>query len=601
MSAVQEIDGAAPDPVVVGGLESETLYSVIGVIASSPDLDRVLSGVVDALTRATRCHACFVYLRRGDRLRLRAASKVYAQAVGQVEFGLDEGLAGWVAARNRPAFIRENALDDPRTNYVPQLEEERFQSMVAVPISSRSGVVMGVIVLHTIAPREFDERTLNLLTHAAPLLAGVIENAQLYEDARRRVATLSALSTLSQRIAAVADREELYAEATRGLRSLLGSDEVRLYMLDPELRRLELVATDPPRPHAPIEPADASAVLLELLQQRGHRDEASTQRVRTALSIDDVAVEVRVAALAAGGEHLGVLVSTAGRMTGDDTEELLRAIANQTAVGLKKAELIERLTEESLVRSLFSALERADTPAAELAAHRARCDLRRPHVLCHVRRPAAGDAALGWMRVADRLERGLRRQIPGTLCDVGPDRIRAFLPLPAGGSERELAALDETLDRLAKAEGIAIGRGDVHSGPESSAPDGLHEAADAAQVCAALRPGGGAMAYRDMGAYRYLVHLLDRDDADDRHIAAIRTLSDYDHRRGSQLVATLEQYLEDRRSVTETARTLMIHPNTLRQRLDRMEALTRLDLAREDLLALELALKLARLREPGAH
>src|ERR671923_2262675 len=111
-------------------LQSETLYAVIGVVASSPDLDRVLEGIVDLLTEATHCHACFVYLRDGDRLRLRAASRVYAHLIGRVEFGLDEGLAGWVARKGVPEFIRENAMADPRMKYVPEIEEERFQSMV---------------------------------------------------------------------------------------------------------------------------------------------------------------------------------------------------------------------------------------------------------------------------------------------------------------------------------------------------------------------------------------------------------------------------------------------------------------------------------------
>jgi DNA-binding PucR family transcriptional regulator len=61
-------------------------------------------------------------------------------------------------------------------------------------------------------------------------------------------------------------------------------------------------------------------------------------------------------------------------------------------------------------------------------------------------------------------------------------------------------------------------------------------------------------------------------------------------------VETLEQYLRDRRSITTTARALYIHPNTLRQRLDRIRELSGLDLGEEDLLSLELALKLARLR-----
>ena len=45
----------------------------------------------------------------------------------------------------------------------------------------------------------------------------------------------------------------------------------------------------------------------------------------------------------------------------------------------------------------------------------------------------------------------------------------------------------------------------------------------------------------------------------------------------------------------ESARELFIHPNTLRQRLGRIEELTGLNLDEDDLLSLELAIKLARL------
>src|ERR671933_2097173 len=157
-------------------LQSETLYAVMGVVASSPALDRVLDGIVAPLTEAPNCHACFVYLRDGDRLRLRAASRIYAHLVGQVEFGLDEGLAGWVARNGTPEFIRDHAMADPRMKYIPEIEEERFQSMVAVPIPARSGSALGTVVLHTEAPREFDEGVLTFLVHTASLVAGAIEN-----------------------------------------------------------------------------------------------------------------------------------------------------------------------------------------------------------------------------------------------------------------------------------------------------------------------------------------------------------------------------------------------------------------------------------------
>ncbi|HEX4806091.1 MAG TPA: GAF domain-containing protein [Conexibacter sp.] len=579
-------------------LESDTLYGVIAAIASSPDLDQVLDGIVDVLTKATSCHACFVYLRRGERLRLRAASRVYAHLVGAVEFGAGEGLAGWVMRRNSPAFIRENALEDPRTNYVPELEEERFQSMVAVPIPTRGGEPMGVIVLHTIAPREFDERTLNLLAHAAPLVAGAIENAQLYEDARRRVAALTSLSALSQRIAAVVDRADIYHEATAGVRALLGCDAVRLYEMDGDRRRLELVAADPAPQAGPAAHASATAVLLELLQQRGRRDERATGRLQEALELDADAAHVLVVPVATGGEHVGVLVAAGARPLPDEAEELLRAVANQVAVALKKAELIERLTEENIARDLLGALAQGRADDARARARQARFDLDRVHVFVHVLDAPDGGADAPWAERAERVEAALRRLVPGALCDAGADRVRGLLPLAAGGTIGELAALDRALADLGAAGRLAIGRSDPHRGAEDGAA-GLREADDAARVCAALAGAGGMRGYRELGAYRYLVHLAGDETPGDPYLDAVRAIAAYDRRRGSQLVMTLEQYLADRRSVTETARALTVHPNTLRQRLDRIETLTGLDLANADLLALELAVKLARLQAPA--
>jgi DNA-binding PucR family transcriptional regulator len=131
----------------------------------------------------------------------------------------------------------------------------------------------------------------------------------------------------------------------------------------------------------------------------------------------------------------------------------------------------------------------------------------------------------------------------------------------------------------------------------------LREAARAAQIAQTLRPEGGALGYEQLGAYKYLVHLRLEDSPRDRHWTAVETLLEHDRKRRTALLDTLEEYLAQRRSVAGTARTLFIHPNTLRQRLGRIERVTGLRLDEEDLLALELAVKLVRLndaRRPGA-
>jgi GAF domain-containing protein len=540
-------------------LESDTLYSIISVVGSSVDLTRVLEGIVELVTEATDCHACFVYIRDGDRLRMRAASRIYAHVVGKVEFALDEGLTGWVARTGEPAFIREDALSDPRMKYVPELEEERFQSMVAVPVPARSGEVLGVIVLHTVAPREFDEGVLNFLVHTASLVAGAIENARLYEESRLRIDALTNLAELSERIVAVGGREELYQVLTGGVRRLLACDACQLLLRNGEDGRMELVASDPPG------------------------------------ALPEPRVESR-AALRDDREELGALVAVrSGVVTFPaQHEELLQAVANQAALALRNAEHIERLTAENLVRALFEALDDGAVEIADTHARAAGCDLERPHVFIHARPAPEADGTRPWPAVAERIETRLRNLEAGALVDPGRDALRGLLPLPATATSGDMASLRE----LGASEGVAIGMSAAHAGAEG-ASTGLRQAQDAAAIARALEPGGGALAYDGLGAYRYLVHLAVQDAPHDRLCEAVERLLEYDARRETQLVATLEQYLADRRVGTATARKLFIHANTLRQRLDRIEKLTELDLAGEDLLSLELAVKLVRLRRAG--
>src|SRR5581483_10163756 len=207
-------------------------------------------------------------------------------------------------------------------------------------------------------------------------------------------------------------------------------------------------------------------------------------------------------------------------------------------------------------------------------------------------RPLAG-GDVPWPALAERVEAQLRRLAPGALCDIGRRQLRAALPLGRGLA---LEQLDAELATLARAELVSIGRSDPRAGAAGSGA-GLREAADAAQIAGALTgSAGGMLAYSELGAYRYLVRMPLEQAPNDAHARAVQRLHDYDRERRTQLVDTLERYLRDRRSITTTARALYVHPNTLRQRLGRIEELSGLELEKEDLLSLELAIKLLRLR-----
>jgi GAF domain-containing protein len=371
--------------------ENETLYAVIKTVSSSLDVDTVLRGIVDIATDATGCHACFIYFLEGERLVLRAASPNYRRLIGRVELGLDEGLAGWVARTKTPEFIPENAMGDPRMKYVAELEEERFQSMVAVPVLDKGGDVIGVAVLHTAAPREFDDDVLNFLVHTASLVGGAIENAQLYEEARRRVKALTTLTELSQAVAAVTTREDLYAAVTRGACEVLKADACQVYRLDREADQLHLAGSAPEDAPAAGPRPGGTGLVLDLMRRSNGRGRGSGSGSAGTLWPDLDEGAMLAAPLVVGEEQLGILCCIANdrQFSGED-EELLRAIANQTAVGLKKAELIERLTAENTVKDLFDALAAGSVETAEEKAAESGCELGHPHLFLHVERPAEG-------------------------------------------------------------------------------------------------------------------------------------------------------------------------------------------------------------------
>jgi GAF domain-containing protein len=564
--------------------EALTLRAVITAVSSTLEIDEVLAGVVDIATEATGSHACLIYLVDGDRLVLRAASPVHSRFVGQIEMGFDEGVTGWVAREKRPAFIRDDALHDPRMRYFAELEEERWQSMAAVPVTARSGDVIGVIVLHTAAPHEFSEEVVGLLTHTASLVGGAIENAQLYEEERTRVAALTRLAEVSQQLAAATQHERLHEAATAGARALLDADLCQLFRLEPGGTELRLVASDPPG--APGPRPQGGALLLELLA-RGRQGGSSRD-----VWPDHEGAALLTTPLVASDEQLGLLCVLRPRRFGPGDEELLRALADQTAMGLERAELIARLTARDRVKDLFDALADGSADGAVLAAAPGGCDLSRPHVFVHGEPAASGNGgAPDWEAVSTRLGARLRGRDQAGFFDAGREGLRAVVLMPdAGAAERVI----ELCDAVATSEHVSLGISGPGRGVGESR-QALREAARAAQLARTLRPGGGALGYEQLGAYKYLAHLRLDDSPRDRHWTAVEALLAHDRQRRTALLDTLEEFLARRRSVADTARTLYIHPNTLRQRLARIERVTGLKLDAEDLLALELAVKLVRL------
>ncbi|MGH2594741.1 MAG: GAF domain-containing protein [Actinomycetota bacterium] len=585
--------------------ERAYLYQIIQTIGSGPDLEVILRGVVRLATEATGCHACLIWFIEGDRLVLRASSAPYEHLAGVASMDRSEGLVGWVAKTRRSAFIKEGALEDPRVKYFPEFEEERFQSLVSVPMFGRNGEVMGVISLHAEAPHEFVRADLDLLEHTASLIAGAVENARLYEEAAARVALLTDLSLTLQGIAGAPTIEDVFATVSIGTRELLGADRAEIYLTDPD-KRLRLRAASPPRYDERV--IDTRTLWCDVLRDKRPDGTEGARYLATALWGEEVPGRTMFAPLVAGDERIGLLVvCVPAPIPGADTA--LSAVAAHTAVTIKQHQLIERLQETNVVKDLFRVLAGEDGRDDELEAmaDRLGLDIRAEHLVLHIersrdprpagrRRPARlqpDTEHLGWHDTAGQVRSRLDNCLGAALFDHDDRSLQALITMSDRTPADVLAALRNMDWEDGREAPLSVGVSNVCRG-RASFPQGFREAAAAAKVGALIRGKPGVTAYDELGPYRYALS-VEGDDERDLFQQRLRLLIEYDRRRGTQLLDTLEGYLDHRGNVVGTSRALFIHPNTLRQRLDRIQRESGIDLEHEDWLSLAVATKVVKL------
>ena len=576
--------------------ERRVLYEIIRTVSSSVDLEQVLGAITELVTEQTRAHATLIFIAEGpdeDLVLQSVSDDTYRDQIGSVRMKRGEGLAGWVAKHREPVFIAENALQDPRVKYFPEFEEEKYQSIVSVPLIAPDSELIGVIALHAEAPRVFTEEDAAFVIHSASLVASAIVNARLYEAARRRVRELEGLSALSNVVSTATALDDLLPVAVSRTLPLLQAESAHIYLLD-RGDRLQRHASAPEVGDAP------SAVTVSELAESRRTGNTSAVQATLGAALWGASAEpgALLVPMLADGEVLGALVvhTAAGRRFSPDDRDLAASIASQIAVGIKKIRLIEGLEERNLIKDFF-----ADLAAGRFAdglssrARRLGCDFAQPKLAL---------VAIGWRDANDderanaleRFRANLVRAMPGVLVDQRDEEAVALVPALGTDESDSLRRLEKALGEGPNRLPLVIGVSSPCLGAAALAT-GLQEARQAALAAPVIVDAPAVVPYDGLGPYKYLLRVPLDGDVRDRQRDALRKLGEYDRQRQAQLTRTLEEFLRQRGNISATAQALYVHPNTLRQRLRRIEELTGISIKGDDWLMIEIALKLIRLEE----
>ncbi|HTK06177.1 MAG TPA: helix-turn-helix domain-containing protein [Ktedonobacteraceae bacterium] len=361
-----------------------------------------------------------------------------------------------------------------------------------------------------------------------------------------------------------------------------------------------------------VQPLQLSAILAEKLTQalqRGELPQLSEHENAALNPLKNVRYKtLQPVPLIVGATCLGLLncYSSGPRLYSENEQLMLYTIAGQTALMLKNRQCVEEdvQTQRAQVKAFFADLL-SGQPGMEDSLHRRACslhvDLTRTQLLVQLE---CTDPRTDHEGVLRQLSQRIQHRYPASLVD---ERTTSLCGLICLDEQNTLAQVQtwftELVEQVRREQQLSLSVG------LSNVCNNLldyrkadREASEALQVGVSLAAQGSCLAFQDLGAYRYLYQFARSDMLYDHYQEQIEAVVAYDQRKKSNLLDTLESYLESGGNAAKTSTLLDVHRNTLLQRLERVQKLCALDLEQvSNRLPLLLALKVYRLRAHFAH
>jgi sugar diacid utilization regulator len=258
---------------------------------------------------------------------------------------------------------------------------------------------------------------------------------------------------------------------------------------------------------------------------------------------------------------------------------IARMVTTLLALELERSRSPEWESEEAAGAFVKAVLRREVTDRRDIVAQASElgADLDRGAGVVVLRAaPRAAQTGEWRERVLVLAQRALRAIAPGSLAaSDGGEAAEIVAIVPAEDDERlarAAAGLSRELDDSLSGFHMTTGRS-----RRCADPVDLYRAGSEAHLAANVGEAEGRpmLAFEDTGAYRLLLPAMSEDPAELERFYAetIQPLREYDEQYETELVATVEAYLDNDGNVAATAKQLFTHRHTIRYRLERVRDL----------------------------
>lgn len=579
--------------------ELTALYDTAGDLSSLRDVENVLQAIIRRGRQLLGTDVAYLMLLDEDRVDayMRVTEGTVTSDFINIRLPLGVGLGGLVAETAAPHWTA-NYLDDH--SYLHAIDEtvesEGLLAILGVPLKIGRRVI-GVLFAADRRPRSFAPEEVSLLSSLAAHAAIALENASLFQDAQAGLRRLTSVMTVIEQHNAALERASDMHERLTSLVVAGGADSdiagVVVGLLGGALLMLnadgKLVASAGTRPGsdwagaASTGPGNPEAVptVERLIEMAAASRRLVSAAVKGAMC--------HVAPVIAGADFLGSLVFVGPQLGDADTRALERAATVTALLRLNQRarDEAENRVRGELLAELLTANVR-DEPALQRRAALVGVDLTRPMTIV----VAVPDANANPGRV--RAEAAALARSEHGLVIAQADGVVLLVP---GSDAREVAR--SVAGRLGQASGSGVTAGAV--GPLSDlalVADSERQASRCARaLCLLGREGQGATP-DELGFYGLLLSESAQYQVSSFVEAALGRLEHYDNERGTALLNSVAQFFEHDGNVNQAAQALFVHPNTLYQRLDRIDRILGSQWRTGDqALEIRLALRLRKLKE----
>jgi len=551
--------------------ETQALYESARDLASLRDGDQVLEAILQRTRQLLGTDATYLALvdpRTGE-VYMRMTLGTVTRAIESVRQRPGQGIGGRIIRTGRPyatANYREDRSLDRDTSVTDAVAEDGIVGIIGAPLRVGRDVV-GALFGANRYERAFEPSEVALLSSLADHAAIVIDNARLFHRARSTADQLRAANAQlevqgealergttahGQLMRMVLDRADL-GELVGAIEGMLDG-AVALVAPDGQVLASTRAGRDPAV-------TSALAAVAEQWPDRGSRPGAA-RRVDT--PDENGPAQTWTVAVQAGPDAFGHLVLGSGRPLLEADVRVLERSAQTAAILMlmdRQAAVAERHVREEVIADLLAEREPRWDSFARRAKRSSGIDFDVPHTVLVL--TAEGVPRRRLLRAAADLavtRRGLAAEHAG--------KIVCLLPRIDVG-----VVCWEVKPQLDRMTGGQVTCGVAGPASTAAAVRELHRSADRChRLLLALERQGQAASVEELGVLGLVLSGTSRAQVERLLADTLSPVVEYDEEHGTPLVDTLWVYFSTGQNPRASARILKVHPNTVYQRLDRVDA-----------------------------